>query len=238
MSKGNTKKKAGADNEKSRLPIIISGGVVFVLVASYLLFPEFRQSCNEGLKILISGDQQKISNWVQQFGIWGPVAIIVGLIVQMFLFVVPTIILMIVSILAYGPWLGSLYALVGITLASITAYAIGWGAGHSFLNKLLGRQTKEKLIRYVDKYGAWLVAIARVNPVLSNDTVSFISGIVHLNFWKFIIATVLATIPLLALISYLGENEKRLKNGMLWISGIALVLGIVYFIYDRTRQKS
>src|SRR5690606_6461827 len=121
----------------------ISIAIIGALVLCYFSIPALRQLCNEALHILVSGDRQRTSEWVQQFGFWGPLVLILAQVVQMFLFVVPTVLLMIVSILAYGPWLGSLYAMIGILLASAVAYIIGNSASEPFLNKLLGKKTKE-----------------------------------------------------------------------------------------------
>lgn len=229
--------KEEKSQKQSPIPLYISIAIIGALVLCYFSIPAFRQFCNEAFHILVSGDRQRTSEWVQQFGFWGPLVLILAQVVQMFLFVVPTVLLMIVSILAYGPWLGSLYAMIGILLASAVAYIIGNSASEPFLNKLLGKKTKEKFVTYVERYGAWLVVVARVNPVLSNDTVSFISGIVQLSFWKFMLATLIATTPLLILISYLGENEQRLKRGMIWISIIGLAMAIAYIIYKEVKKR-
>lgn len=223
--------EVSGSNHKSKTPLLISLLVLGSLTGSYFLIPSFQDFSNEAFRVLASGDRNYTRQWVEQFGLWGPVVLILAQIVQMFLFIVPTILIMIVSILAYGPWLGSLIALIGIVTASIIAYIIGRSASNPLLNKLLGAGTRAKMVEYVNKYGAWLVVIARVNPILSNDAVSFVSGIVRLHFIKFMVATVLATIPLLALISYIGADDQRLKNGMYWISGITLVLAIVYYSY-------
>ena len=79
--------------------------------------------------------------------------------------------------------------------------------------------------------------IARVHPILSNDTISFVMGLVRLNFWKFMIATVGATVPMLALIGYLGQDMQRLETGLWWLSGVAIVLGFAYFFYEWYQKR-
>lgn len=224
-------------DSKSNYPLIISGIILAAAVLCYFIVPSFKEFCNEAFRVLTSGDRKKTSDWVMQFGFWGPLVLIFAQVIQMFLFIVPTVLLMIVSILAYGPLKGSVIAMAGIVLASVVAYGIGLSASGPLLDKLLGRKTRSKMKKYVDRYGAWLVVIARVNPVLSNDTVSFVSGIVRLNFMKFMVATLLATVPLLVLISYLGENTQRLKTGMYWITGVTLVMAMVYYGYRRIKGK-
>nr|WKN39850.1 TVP38/TMEM64 family protein [Tunicatimonas sp. TK19036] len=233
---GESKSKGG---QESHWPKIITGIMLVGLVGSYFLIPAFQSFVKEAFEVLTSGDRERVSTWVQQFGFWGPLVIILGMVGQMFLFVVPSVLLLIVSVLAYGPWLGGLYALIGIVLASATAYIIGTVASEAFLDRLMGGKTRRKILQYTDKFGAWLVFIARIHPILSNDTISFVMGLVRLNFWKFMIATVGATVPMLALIGYLGQDMQRLETGLWWLSGVAIVLGFAYFFYEwyQKRQK-
>ena len=51
------------------------------------------------------------------FGVFGPVIIIVGMMVQMFLFVVPNVLLMMIAIVSYGPVWGGIISFVGVFAA-------------------------------------------------------------------------------------------------------------------------
>jgi hypothetical protein len=45
-------------------------------------------------------------------------------------------------------------------------------------------------------------------------------------------------LPLIALLAYLGEDNDRLKSGLLWVSGVSLVLFGGYVWWDKRRQKT
>ena len=92
--------------KKSKLPLYISIGIVLLLVLGYFLIPSVQEFFEEAWSALTSGDKQQTRQWVSQFGFWGPVMIVVVMILQMFLLVIPTPVLMVVSILAYGPFWG------------------------------------------------------------------------------------------------------------------------------------
>src|SRR5688572_24510771 len=98
----------------SKLPIIIALSLLVVLAGCYFIFPGFKSAVNEIFRVLVEKDDKKIEAWVQRFGIAGPVVLILIMIVQMFLFVVPNILVMVVSIVIYGPVWGSLISLVGV----------------------------------------------------------------------------------------------------------------------------
>ncbi|MFW5872421.1 MAG: TVP38/TMEM64 family protein [bacterium] len=222
--------------KQSKWPLIISLLLLLIIVASYFIFPGVEKQVNEAYQVLTSGNKEKISSWVSQLGIWGPIFIIVAMIMQMFLLVIPSPLLMVVSVLAYGPFWGAFIAICAVFAAATIGYWIGRLLGVVIIYKLVGQKKEEQIEYYVDRYGAWAVVITRISPMLSNDIISFVSGILKMGYWKFIGATVAGITPLAILIAYFGENNDRLKNGLLWTSVISLVIFIIYIIYDRKKN--
>ena len=156
----------------------------------------------------------------------------------MFLLVVPSPLVMVVSVLAYGPVWGSLISLAGIITASTLGYFIGKYLGPITVQKLIGHKTEIKIENYIEEYGFWTIIVARISPILSNDATSFVAGILKMGYFKFMGATLLGIIPLTILIAILGENIDRLKTGLIWVSVISFVALIGYIIYDKRKQKS
>ncbi|CAN5424821.1 hypothetical protein BH23BAC1_BH23BAC1_35360 [soil metagenome] len=97
------KKKEDKEVNKSKWPLCVSILILLTLIALYFLWPAYQSFINEGYEVLTSDDNERISNWVSQYGFWGPLIIVLGMVVQIALFVIPSFLLMIISILAYGP---------------------------------------------------------------------------------------------------------------------------------------
>ena len=224
--------------KSSRFPLYISLGFIGTMVALYFLVPEFQQVIKEAWQVLTSGDQNKISDWVSQYGIWGPIFIISFMVVQMFLVVVNVVALMVVAILAYGPFWGSVIALIGIFVASTIGYWLGRSVGPATVAKILGSKTEKKVREQVDRYGIWAVVLARISPMISNDAISIVAGLLGMPYLRFMVATAAGIIPLTILIAYLGGDIDRLKTGLIVVSvmGIALLAGV--YIYDRWYKKA
>ncbi len=225
------------NQRQSKLPLFISIGFIISLVGAYFLVPSFQQFVKEAYQVLTSEDKARISGWVSRLSFWGPIMIILAMIAQMFLFVVPTILLMVISVLAYGPFWGTVLTLIAVVAASSVAYMIGAYLGPVTISKLMGDKTEKKMENYIDRYGLWAVIIVRISPFLSNDAVSFISGLVRMGYWKFIGATLIGITPLALLIAYLGESNDRLKNGLIWVSVISIIAFAVYVWYDQYKTK-
>ncbi|TGE06161.1 TVP38/TMEM64 family protein [Hymenobacter fodinae] len=232
-----TTQAATAPKRSSRTPLYGSIVLVAALLACWFFWPAFQAAIREAYDVLSSGEQERISTWMHQFGFWGPIVLVLAMVVQMFLFVINVVLLILVAILAYGPWWGSLLALVGVVLASSVGYGLGHLLGESFVAKVLGQKAERKMIDIVQRYGVWAVVIARLSPALSDDAISFVAGLARMGYLKFITATVAGVVPLIALLAYLGENSQRLKTGLLWVTGVSLLLFGGYIWWDKRRTK-
>ena len=227
-----------SEKEKSsKLPLYITLVVVGSVFALYFFWPPFGENVSEAWSIIRTGDQDKIAAWVKQFGYWGPVVIILFMVAQMFMVVVNVLAIIIITILVYGPVWGSLIAFSGIMLASIIGYGVGRWAGSKLVHKLLGRKAAKKVEAQVDRYGLWAVAIARVIPIISNDAISFVAGSTALGFWKFLAATTAGVVPLICLIAYFGEDTDSMKTGLFWLSGFGITAFLIFYFYDKRKQK-
>ncbi|MBZ9628834.1 TVP38/TMEM64 family protein [Psychroflexus sp. CAK1W] len=220
-------------NNKSHLPLVFTLTLLGGMVAGYFFVPSLQQFLDEAWRVLSSNDEQRIKNWVDDFGWYGPLVLILAMVVQMFLIVIPSLALMVVSILAYGAVWGSIISLVAIFAASSVGYFVGRYLGQTIIMKLLGEKTETKIKLFLNNYGFWAVIITRLNPFLSNDAISFVGGMLKMGYWRFIGATLFGILPLTVFIAVLGENLERLKWGAL-----IFLLGFVYYVWwDNKPQK-
>lgn len=218
--------------------LLPSAVLLVITVGSYWLWPEYRQFIREAWRVLTSGKETEIHQWVAQFGGWGPLVIILLMILQMFLLVAPSWLLMVIAVLAYGGVWGSLLAMAAVAVASALGYGIGHVIGRHGLDRLLGEKKEEKIRAETRRYGIWAVVIARINPFLSNDAISLAGGMLHLGFWKFMLATLGGIAPLAALIGAFGESWTSMKTGLFWLSIASLVgLGIKIAFDKRQDNK-
>ncbi len=227
------------DHKESRLPFWISVGILLMLVGSYLFIPSFRMEINEGFHVLMSEDKQRTEAWVRQFGLWGPVIIIIAMILQAFLLFVPNFLLMIVAVLCYGPWLGGLIAITAVMAAATAGYFTGAALGPFAVRKLIGKESQKKVTAWVRHYGVGVIVAIRASPLLPNDAMHFVGGALRMGYGRFILASLAGTLPLVILIAMFAGNGN-LDKGVLWISVISTALFIVYFLIDyfgRQRKK-
>src|SRR5690625_291390 len=178
------------------ISFIISGVLILGLVLTYFLVPSFQAFTDETWAIIWREDHQEIQEYFTRFGLWGPLSIVVFIVLQMFLLVFPTWIPIIVAVLAYGFWPGVLINLIGIGLASIIGYRIGDKLEDKVFRGFMGRQKMDKMRFWIHHYGFWTVVLFRISPFLSTDSINFLAGIFEMDFKRFITATYVGMIPL------------------------------------------
>ena len=223
--------------KKSKAPLIVSGIIIAALVAAYFFIPGVREFFTEAWDVLTSNDEERITEWVSDFGWMGPTMLILAMVAQMFLIVIPSVALMVVSILAYGPIFGSLIIFAAIFTASSVGYFIGRYFGPVIVEKLIGPSNKIKIEDFIEDYGFLAVIVTRINPFLSNDAISFVGGILKMGYWRFIGATLVGIAPLTIFIAIIGKSTDGLKTGLLWGSLVSLAIFILYVWWDKKKRK-
>jgi uncharacterized membrane protein YdjX (TVP38/TMEM64 family) len=239
-------RKAGGENhtkqsdkvQQSKYPLLISGLLIAMLVAAYFLIPSFQEFVRNAYATLSSGDRRQISAWVDNFGFWGPIAIVLCMVAQMFLLIIPSILLMVVAVVAYGPFWGAVIASLSVVVASTVGYFIGRWIGPVTVYRLIGEKKEKKVEQYVEEYGVWAIIAVRATPILSNDAFSFVAGLVKLNYWKFAGATAVGIIPLSALVAIIGKDNDSLKTGMIWLSVVSVIAFIAFLLYKKFSKST
>lgn len=224
------------EDEQSRWPWVVSVGLVVLLVALYFVWPGYEWVIDRTYALVRDGDQEELRAWVERFGAWGPLLIIGLMLAQTLLPVIPSILVMVVSVLAYGPWWGGLLAWGGLLLSATVAWTIGRALGSRVVDRLIGRKAERRIGGYVRRHGTIAIIAARISPALSTDAVSYAAGIVRMGFVRFIAATAVGILPLVAAIGYLGADIQRLTTTLLWVSIVSVVLFVGWVVVDRVRH--
>ena len=228
-----TKQKESKGNN---LAVWIPIPILVGLVGSYFIFPEYQNGINEAFAVVTSEDEDRIKTWVKQFGALGPIVLILAMAIQMFMLIIPNLLLFIIAIICYGPIWGSLICLTGVCTSSSLGYIIGKRLGPKAIDKFVSQKVQDKISVFVQHYGVKAIAIARLSSLLS-DGLGFAAGILEMNYKKFMIATLSGITPVIVLIAIFGKNGN-VEKGLLWIAGISLAILIVYIIIDRRKQRA
>lgn len=219
---------------------LLSGLVLLGLVVLYFSHSPFQEFLKEVWRILWSEDHEMIQSYFEEFGILGPLAIIVFIVLQMFLLVFPSWLPIIVAVLAYGFWIGILINLVGVGIASTIGYFIGKKLKSTFFKGFMRKDNSDKMRFWISHYAFGTVVLFRVSPFFSNDGISFVAGIFEMKYKKFMAATFTGMVPLSVAVAYFSQDVDRLKDGLYWIGGAGALLyaGYIYFDHKKRKKKT
>jgi len=138
---------------------------------------------------------ESIRNLIISFGWWGPVVyVFIYTIRPLLLF--PAIILTLAGGLAFGPWWGTLYGVVGGLLGACLCFAIARLLGREKMKKYLGKFPQiEALDGQMDENGFHTMLIMRVVPIFPYDPVSYLAGLSNIRFRDYALATAIGMLP-------------------------------------------
>jgi len=145
-------------------------------------------------------------------------------------------------------WLVVIWGAFGNLIGSIIAYAVGAYGGRPFIEKygkyvLLGKDELDKSQRFFSKYGSISVFFSRLLPIV-RTFISLPAGIARMPFAKFCSYTFIGSFFWSALLVYvgrfLGENWQSIEvyfRKFDWLIAALLILGVVYFVYKKIKNK-
>jgi phosphatidylserine/phosphatidylglycerophosphate/cardiolipin synthase-like enzyme/uncharacterized membrane protein YdjX (TVP38/TMEM64 family) len=124
------------------------------------------------------------------------------------LVLVPVLVLITVTALAFGPLLGFVYSLLGCLASAIVTYGIGYLLGHDIIHSLAGARIG-RLSRRLAQHGLIAIVIVRVVPVAPFSVVNIVAGASHIRLRDYTLGTCLGMLPGLIMMTVFGD---RLDN--------------------------
>lgn len=136
---------------------------------------------------------------------------------------------------------------VGCVIGSAVAYGIGASGGRPLLLKygkyiLISRADSDRADRWFARYGAPVAFFSRLLPVI-RTYISLPAGISRMHFGKFLIFTLLGSLPwtfALAFIGYkFGDQVKALGtvfHGVDVVIVVLFVVAVAYYVYRHVKK--
>jgi uncharacterized membrane protein YdjX (TVP38/TMEM64 family) len=124
---------------------------------------------------------------------WAPVAVLLAF-VGAGLVAFPLLVLIAVTALVFGPWLGPLYTIVGATASAALTFGIGRKLGRETVRKLAGQRVND-LSRRLAKRGLIAIAFVRMLPIAPFSIVNVVAGASHIRWSDFLLGTVIGLLP-------------------------------------------
>lgn len=195
--------------------------------------------------IELFSDKEMLRTKIEQLGPWGPLALIALEALAIVVSPIPSGPIAIAAGAAFGPFLGTIYIVIGATAGGMAAFWIARNLGHDLVRRW---EAARKTLAYLEQGRSqfWLMVIvfaSRLVPFLSFDVISYAAGLTPLAYWRFAIATILGVIPVAFLFAYAGENLIEANSASIMIalgivSAVTLLPILARFAWLRRRRAS
>lgn len=110
------------------------------------------------------------------------------------LIAIPITLLILATLISFGPWQGLVYAFCGSMLGAAVGYAAGGLAGRDAVRRLAGGRI-DTISRRVASHGVLAVAIVRCIPIAPFTVINLVAGASHIRLRHFLIGTALGMAP-------------------------------------------
>lgn len=179
-------------------------------------------------------DTDSFSSLVKENYFLSAILLIVICIVQVMVALIPSEVVEIAAGYAFGPWLGALYCLIGITIGSIIVISLTRKFGRGFVESLYPREKIDALpiLRSPSKLNT-LVALLFFIPGTPKDLITYVIGLTKMKIGGYLLLTTFSRLPaiLISTVSGGALGENKLTQALIFFI-ISVLTGIIgYFVY-------
>lgn len=174
-----------------------------------------------------------ITDWVNGFGVWAPVVVLCIFTIRPFT-LIPLSVVAVATGLLFGPYIGTAYIIIGTVLGAISSFV---AIKYMITDAEIQDDDKENLKalkQNLEEHGFKSVLMLRLIPVLNFDLLTFICAKTKVDFWKYVGATAIGTIPGSSMFGFFGSSLLGLKLvNVIVLAGVVGLLFVIGFILKR-----
>ena len=138
-------------------------------------------------------------------GVWGFVIYFGVMTAQCILVPIPSELVLLLTGILWGTIGGSFMGFAGSVFTGILAYYVTVRGGRPIAEKLVPKKFLDPLDNLINRYGTWFIFMMRAVPLMAYDPISYASGLLKINFKKYMIATIIGSVPRALFYAFLGQ---------------------------------
>jgi uncharacterized membrane protein YdjX (TVP38/TMEM64 family) len=187
---------------------------------------------------------QNVLDWIDQFGIWGPVIFIAVYALAAVLFI-PGSALTLGAGALFGVVRGSILVSLASTLGASLAFLIGRYVARDWVAKKVEEHEKFKAVdQAVGREGWKIVGLTRLSPVFPFTFLNYAYGLTKVKFTHYVLASWIGMMPGTVMYVYLGSlarlgGQAEKAGGAqiaMRILGLLATVGVTFYITKIARR--
>lgn len=175
-------------------------------------------------------DINKISSFIEKFGVIAPIAFILLQIIQVVLFIIPGEVTGFIGGILFGAFWGTIYTTIGVVLGSYFAFLLAKKLGRPFVEKMIGQKYIKKLDSFSETKITFIFFMIFLLPLFPDDIFCFLAGLTKMKTKIFLIIVSIGRFPGYLVLGILGGGLATSQIKLFVISSIicVILLGIVF----------
>ena len=218
------------NRRRAALLFLLGVAVIAILIGAYLAYERW-----------FPWEQAEIEEWIDGFGVWGPIVYIVVFALSMLFAPLPTAPMPLIAAAVFGPALGFLYTITATAIGSTICFWVARRLGRPVLRRLTSQAALDKIDELGARLGIRLLIVLRLFPVAGVDYVSYAAGLTQMRFGYYIVISVLASAPILIFAAVLGDAVLERNREILIGAFVAIVLFFaapIVWVWWRQRRRA
>lgn len=194
-------KNKRSNQQKQRIsPWVIAGMILFVgvLVFAVVHYWDFLSE--------IAVNPSKLRDLVQDAGAWGPLILIIIQYLQLLLAPIPGTVASVLAGTMFGPWLGTLYSMIGAMLGTLTVLVLSRRLGRPFVERFVKQDILEKLDYIAQKAGVLVFFLIFLIPALPDDVVCYVAGLSKIPIRTLMLVSFVGRLPGYLVSAFVGAG--------------------------------
>ena len=170
---------------------------------------------------------ENIENLAAHYRTLGPLIGILLPFVEAFLPFLPLVVIVVANASSYGLWIGFLLSWIGTVLGSYLVFLLARKFGrHPRLQRFIGKEKMQKLIKWVDMRGISPLFILLCFPFTPSVIVNIVAGLSNLKKKYYLVVVMAGKFIMIASMSVLGYDLKALITDpvKLVLAGVGIFL--------------
>lgn len=199
--------------------IIVLGLFISVIAGlSWLLWLKFRPYIT---------DMNSFRSLVDSMGIWGYLAIILMVAVQIILAVIPAGPFQLAAGFAYGNVIGVILNLIGCAIGSGIVFLLVRKFGRRIIKWFVNDSEMDKLDKVINSpRWKWILTVIFLVPGTPKDVIGYFAGLTKLKFWEWMLISTLGRLPAIILTVMGGSAifDSDIKFAVIIIAVIVVLM--------------
>jgi len=174
-------------------------------------------------------NQEAIRDFVNQFGIFSPLAFILIQVLQVVVTPFSHYAVSIAGGFIFGTWQGFIYNWIGRVIGTAIAFYLARFFGRKIIKHVVKPETIEKYDYYFDK-GKILLFLAYFLPVFPDDELSYLAGLSAMKPKIFLPLMAIGHVSGSLALAYVGNGIQSVKEPMFIILSLITLIGGIWFV--------